>query len=858
MAGSDFCWSCGRDPESSVGDSCRRCGTPRALPSRYRESLLGVRVVLKRGDPSGTGVVKEEYGDSVVVASGTTSAVHRRSDVRAADDLERIRPTGPIYRLYESGERELAVSLLSSLSARRSFASDALANGDRPAIERSGLSHTERTWLTMWLEHNAGDRAAAAVIGLALPHDAYPDKLPVIARAAEWWGADDGLRAQAGAAAAALAGWSGAQLVSWLAGDDRPAALAGALEDVAALRDWFMLQPGDEDGSLLVHGSVDVEAVCQVLSSQGTSPEARTLRLLGGDPLNVEELGGLPAWALEEGLTRGLLTPSQLAFPGVLDELPTSERQQLEAKMHVVEHDPEERHRRAFLGLAPPIPDDTHPAARRFELLAALRDGDPRAVAELVPLLPEHDRPTAVAVGRSLATGTLEPTAARDATTWPTLTPLVLECSHWADAEPEVLDMAGWVLLEEATRAAFDWDFDTARTLADRCRSVVDDEARHDEALSILACCAWMCGDDLAAEGLLREAIEGEASDSLLVNYAVVSADSSPRNSVRALNRLMASSADDEVRHHAALNSAERTWRLAMGSELPTGEVVRELRRAAVADTSIDVHARVMHMLAWADRRWVADPANTQRSPHAGSPEHRRALFSVGPMSERISILAAHLTAAPDDPALLRDRDRLVEELVAELTSATAPRVELAHQGFELIGAGVPMGPRHAVLVPVLSVHMALWAESSSPRSGPLPSEWADHLDAGGRSLREVQENDGREELRRLVGHVYGVWAATEIPRWEAQLAGMRERFSGAVAQHDYLSGAVATAYDLVPVREQLHDHLGELLPEVDGLRNDVYRILAPLDSEDGHRRAAEEVAAGADELSHRIKVALA
>jgi hypothetical protein len=393
---------------------------------------------------------------------------------------------------------------------------------------------------------------------------------------------------------------------------------------------------------------------------------------------------------------------------------------------------------------------------------------------------------------------------------------------------------------------------------AERCRAVVADEPRQDEALSILACCAWMAGDDLAAEEMLREAIAGAASDSLLVNYSVVSAAVSPRSSVLALNRLMASSADDELRCHAALNSAERTWQLAAGQERPTGDVIQELRRAAVADTSIEVHARTMRMLAWADRRWAADPSNTQRSPHAGTPEHRRALFAAEPMSARISMLASDLTSSPDDPVLLGERDRLVDDLVAGLTSATGPRLDLADQGFELLGAGVPLHPRHGVLVPVLSVHMALWGGAGTSQQGSLPHEWIDHLESAVRSLRDVGEHDGRAELKGLVRHVYGVWVDASLPDWEARLARLHDRFNGAIAQYDYLSATAATVYDEVPVREQLHDHLGALLPEVDGLRADTYRTLGLMNNDDVHRPAAESVAAGADQLSHLIKVALA
>lgn len=855
---SDFCWSCGAAVTRHSEGACLRCGTSRVRPRRDRDSLLGVRVRID-DDPVGpVGVVIEDSVDPVGVLLGTQRVDVRRQEVRAADEFERIRATGPIYRLYAEGERDLAVSLLKDVVDRRSFASDAMTHLDRSAITDSHLSADEVTWLQMWVEHNSGDRDAAALAALALPPGAYPDKLVVIARGVGIWAEDPQLRHRARTAAAALPGQPGASLLEWLAGDDDSDGLVAALDEMVEWRQWFGLNPNDRDAACILEGRAARDEACAAIAGWMDTTEARTVRLLSGAPHDADGRAGLPVWAYSEALKRGLVSSTEIRAPGVTDHLSPTEREHLLGQVRAIDLDPEERQRLAFLGSAPPVADDlAHPATRKYELLSALRDGDPRVVGELSAMLSPDDRTTAIAVGRSLASGEIDPAAVVDPTTWPTLTPLVLSGELAPDAEPQVVDMAGWVLLEEATRAAFSWDFESARTLAERCRRLVDDEPRQDEALSILACCAWMQGEEQAAESLLREAIADAASESLLVNYAVVAAQSSPGTSIEALNRLLGSSDDPAVRCHAALNSAERTLLLHGGDVLPRRDVILQLRRSAVSDTSLEVHARVMSILSWADPQWVADPENTRSSPHFDSPAHRSALFSVSPMSQRVKVLADELAARPNDVVLLRERSRLLEELVDELSDASTPEASLVELGFEVVDAGLLVHPFERVVIPALSVRMALWDFYESTDDEAPPIEWIELLEAAEGALADLDDREAEETMGSVVSATFGMWAVLALRHWHPLLLGMSERYTGAVAQYQYLIDEATSARDEEPVREQLRQQLQVLLPEVDTVRARAHRVLIRVSPDDERRSAIEETATFADELWHEIRETL-
>ncbi len=855
---SDFCWSCGAAVTRHSEGACLRCGTSQVRPRRDRDSLLGVRVRIDDNPAGLVGVVIEDSTDPVGVLLGTQRVDVRRQEVRAADELERIRATGPIYRLYAEGERDLAVSLLKDVVDRRSFASDAMTHLDRSAIADSHLSADEVAWLHMWVEHNSGDREAAALAALALPPGAYPDKLIVIARGVGIWVEDPQLSHRARTAAAALPGQPGASILEWLAGREDSDGLVDALEEMVEWREWFGLHPNDRDAARILQGRAAMDEACAAIAGWMDTTEARTVRLLSGEPHDADSRAGLPVWAYSEALKRGLVSSTEIRAPGVTDHLSPTDLEHLLGQVRAIDLDPEERQRLTFLGSAPPVTDDLgHPAARKYELLSALRDGDPRVVGELAAMLSSDDRTTAIAVGRSLASGEIDPAAVVDPTTWPTLTSLVLSGELAPHAEPEVVDMAGWVLLEEATRAAFGWDFESARTLAERCLRLVNDEPRQDEALSILACCAWMQGEEQTAESLLREAIADAASESLLVNYAVVAAQNSPGTSIEALNRLLGSSDDPAVRCHAALNSAERTVLLHGGDVLPRRDVILELRRSAVSDTSLEVHARVMRILSWADPQWVADPENTRSSPHFDSPAHRSALFSVSPMSQRVKVLADELAARPNDAVLLRERSRLLEELVDELSDASTPEASLAELGFEVIDAGLLVHPFERVVIPTLSVRMALWDFYESTDDEAPPIEWIELLEAAERALADLDDREAEENMGTIVSATFGMWAALALRHWHPLLLGMSERYTGAVAQYQYLIDEARSAHDEEPVREQLRQQLQVLLPEVDTVRARAHRVLIRVPPDDERRSAIEETATFADELWHEIRMTL-
>lgn len=728
----DFCWSCGAVVGPTTGAPCPACGTGRDAPTAPSDTLVGAAVTFRSGLSKHTGtVLDEEDGDVLVLTDRDEPRSVTRSRVTEVGEL-----TGRsgAYRLHAAGHREYARSALCSLGARRAFAVDAIEADDLGALPSSGLTASEQMWLTMWAAERRGRCTDAVAAALSLPVGGYPDKLVVLLRnCGEWYGtpaATEHIRVLL----RSLPPDSTSAVLEFLVSEHPDLGSLGEavvqLESGQAGVDW---SKADGRATSVFSGEGDMKALLAA-ARQIESPACRSLPLIE-DPEGrpPSDLNGLPLQVLEEALDRGTLRREHVNSPTVDswvqdDSLRTLlERMSPERRSDdevLAAGDSEELRRRAFIGqLKAQLPSSDEPWARRYELLESLRSGDPRVLGELVPLLPERHQGAALAVGRSLIQGRIEAAAAADRTTWPALKSLATSCEVGPDAEPEVRDMVGWCLLEGAIDALYRWQWDDARRLAQRCYDLVDDEPRRDEALCVMAAAAWMTEADHIAERHLALAVEGDASASLLVNYSLVAQFVDPLASVGALERLIKESNDEPLRRNAGIVAAERLRELHGGETTPHRRVVEVLRAAAVQDTTVEEHARVLSLLAWADEDWLKVARNTAASPHAATMNHRVAVAQADGPDALVTLLAAELPKHPDDPELLAKRDALAEMVIDVTLESEEPEPWAGFFGLELLERGVPLEPRQRVLVPVLSVRECLFHAGSLDEIPVMPAD---------------------------------------------------------------------------------------------------------------------------------------
>lgn len=840
----DFCWSCGTMIGPPTGGPCPACGTGRDAPAAPDDSIVGVAVSFRAGLGKHSGIVVDESGGDVLVLTD-------RKESRTVP-LSRVTPVGEpagrsgAYRLHAAGHNEYANSALRSLGARRAFAVDAIEADDLGALQSSGLSSTEQMWLTMWAAQHRGRRTDAVAAALSLPVGGYPDKLVVLLQnCGEWYGAPaavEHIRNQLRSLPRDATG----HVIEFLVSDSPDlASLSEAvvhLESGATGIDWGN---ADVRATTVFGGEGDMSALIAAARAVDT-PAGRSLALVE-DPEGrpPSDLTGLTLQVLEEAHERGSLRREHLNSPTATAWAEDSALRALLGRMSPEQRsdeellaagDSEELRRRVFLGQidAQLAPSDT-PWARRYELLDSLRSGNPRVLGELVPLLPERHQKTALALGRSLIQNTIEADAAADRTTWPTLRDLAASFDGDLDVAPEVRDMAGWVLLEDAIDALYDWRWDDARRLAQLCHDLVDDEPRRDEALCVQAAVAWMTEADHTAERLLDLAVEGDASASLLVNYSLVAQFVDPSASIDALERLIKESTDGPLRRNAAIVAAERLRELDGGETTPPRRVVDVLRAGAVQETTLEEHGRILSLLAWADEDWLKHARNTAASPHAAATSHRIAVARADGPAALMTLLAAELPRHPDDPELLAQRDWLADMVIDVTLESEEPAPWAGFLGLDLVKRGVPLEPRQRVLVPVLSVRECLFHAGSLDEIPVMPPDMYARLEEADEYLRRSEsEFDDPGPFRELVAATYELWANIALVEWAGRAQAIFEHFNDLIDQYNSILAGLSYENELYRLQADLRGHFTELLPLVEELRSDIRTVLrrVPHDSD--------------------------
>jgi hypothetical protein len=826
---SDFCWSCGALVGPLSGSPCPKCSAERDLPRWEGHALLGREVTFRSGLAKHQGLVIEESAQDVLVVSKSGTQQLSATKVERVASQDNL---SGAYRLYAAGKPDQASRSLTDLASRRAFAADAVAAQDQSALSISGLTATEQAWLSMWLAFNSGMLEVAADLALQLPATSYPDKLvPLLASCSYWLNTP-----------------SSVQCVSRSIEhfDSEPASevLRFALaqsphldEFRSAIRQIEVGIPGFETNlaskwTELV--SSDSWLQSDVVSNLDTVA-ARSLTLLeASSGSSLPSLTDLSRQVLDTAVDQGSLRSEHLQNPAVVKELSEDSLAYLKARLAPdtctdkeirLIGDNEELRRRVFLGLIrEQLPHSQELWAQRYLLLDQLRSGDPRVLGDLIPLLPESHRPAALALGFSLSSKQVMPAAAQDPTTWNTLSEIARSQSHDEHSEPVVIDMLGWTLLAGAMDALFLWDWENAYYLAERCYSTVGDEPRLDEAMNIMASAAWMNGDYDVSARWLAEAVEGNASPSLLVNFAFVTQFSDPVRSINTLERLIQEGCDAPLARNAAIVATERMKRVSDSNPLPTPHVRATLRGGAVQNTPLAEHLRILSLLKWADQEWVQDPRNTESSRHASSLEHRLAVAEENWPDAVIDLLAAELPRSVDNQLLLHERDKLVNGIINVLRENEEPLPWLAFRGFEVLDRKIPLELPQEIQLPVLSVRECLFDAQQNYESPVMPPEMLQRVEKAEQLLSASPQVDPGDSWA-LISSTYELWAETAAPNWRRRVASIFEHFNNLIDWYNSNLSEIYYEDDLLELQEELHQVFMEILANIEVLWADIGQV---------------------------------
>lgn len=825
----DFCPACGAVFHQQPPAFCPACRTTLSGPSSQSNGLLGATVTFRNNLGRRSGLVIEASDEHVVVMSDSEI---RNLPRKKVGRVEREAGPSAAYRLFEAGLTGEATGLLTTVEVRRAFAQAALGVGDVAALNSSGLTGSEVQWLTMWHAHNHSAHETAVRLAVGLPAGTYPDRFVPIVASHEWWRDNANAVEWVRWAASTLRGYPLAELLLQVTGGGAERSIA-ARAAVALARGSF--QGASSDGPLGPDVCTQAlggnhEALLQAAAKVPEAVGIRSWAVLSarpGDPL--PPLAGLPIELVDEAVERRIVDAAAVARMRQQGSLPKELDVYLTARTDPgVLTDQQataigaegELVRRGLKA-----PADTAAGGQRQALLGRLQQGDYRAVGDLMPLLPPHKAATAAALGRSLHSGSIEPAAVSDVSTWPTLAPLVERADIYSFGDPAVRDAAGWILLDAAQRHLFDMRWNEAEMTAAKCLVVVDDEPRCDEALAIRGAAAWMNHrDDVAVESF-RSAAEGVAEDSLLVNLALVTTESSPPERLDALERLLRQTNDEGIKVEAGAAAALLHHDLRPDRPLPP-PTLNALKKAAVATTTLEQHARVLAALQHYAEEWLAQPRNTSASPHSDEPVHKVAVAKAIGYEELVKAVAAGLRTTPDDPTFAKERDSICDLLIgAMVEDDSAPWA--AYFAEMVVACQMPLSDWHGAALRVLAVRERLF-ELGQMGDGSRPlEEWRTEVANARRLLRTADtDEDGRSGITSMADLCDEWWERLSLDASAQVTQHLLDAFNSWIEAYNTGLNNVYNDIQLYQLSNEVTQHLQALSPMVNEELGNVRAVL--------------------------------
>ena len=728
---------------------------------------------------------------------------------------------GELLAASERAEGEVRRQLLDRSVARassdvrlaRSLAEDAIRLDSASLISALPLTDTERSWWAALSHWTMGRRSEAVTEFLSLPVGAYRNRLPYLVASAELLGSSHSERL-----AEVLAGFgTGAEalVASLVSPSTAPSpSTANGLVQSAAAQSRLRLENA-QVGSLLT-GAV------------GELPSERLLGALHHGRSRLGADGGLVDLAsieiVDELIDRGhvpdawVSTNTYVQARIDISVLPADEvaRQggELElARRHIIENGS--------------LPAAATPEARsHFAPLLAVLEGDLDAAASLVEGtdIPADELAAAFGDDRLLPSESVLADPSLAAFLSSKVHPDVAESASLGPAQRRFVAN---LKLRDARASIRRWSFEEALQQAKECLRFSEIEKQRDEALNLLGFCKWQLGEHAAAIDALRTALEGDYTEALLSNIAVVAAAIDPETAALHLSRLVAEAPSLEMRIAAARQAlslwgqSDEPW--ATDDDLPA-TIASALRGVVVEDIDEETFVEFAQLLAAHDEEWMANKKSLRGSPHADSQAARVWQARARGIDEFIKELASLMSA--DSPAwATRQRDLMVDAVLSVIVDPEPPFGAVA-MGMEMLDARLPMESSDRAVIGAFAARGA--AMAIDPEEGEPAEKFVVWLeDAAKEVSRAAPEHRERAEAAVSLGFTSLAFAYYQARfRMLQQAAEMHDMVAAQLRftpryriNHAALREATSPAMELINDTLQL---VGRLLPHVDGDARDA------------------------------------
>jgi len=356
------------------------------------------------------------------------------------------------------------------------------------------------------------------------------------------------------------------------------------------------------------------------------------------------------------------------------------------------------------------------------------------------PVDEPHDAALKAAAGLLRSGGGLaEPELLADRSLWRVM--IGAGVSITSSSEPDIESFLDLAALHQARAAIFEWDWGKALAIARERLRGARREAVRDELLNIMACALWQLGQAEAALAALDKALEGEYTDALLTNAAVIASELDHDS---AIDRFVKIAREAPGSHQRAM-AAERALLLWANDEariwddederIPM-EILGALRLLIGDALPAERYLRIIRALSAHDAAWLASQPKSAFGPHADTAPVRVFTARARGIEDFAAALARELRRGAVEPWVEEERDSVVDAAISVLAERN-DELGPAFFGMTLIQAGIPLNPRQKVLLVSLTVTSI--TQNIDPGEGEPKEEFIDWVGDARAQLRALE-----------------------------------------------------------------------------------------------------------------------
>lgn len=403
--------------------------------------------------------------------------------------------------------------------------------------------------------------------------------------------------------------------------------------------------------------------------------------------------------------------------------------------------------------------------------------------------------------------------------------------------------------LHGARSALFEWDWAKAARLSRERLRGAKREAVRDELLNIMACALWLQGRHEPALGALDSALEGEYSDALLTNAALVAAQLEPSEAVDRFVKLAREAPNAQQRAMAAeralvlwQNDDDRIWD-DEDDGIPE-EILEALRPLIGQPIADDRYRRIVSVLASNDDEWLAAQPMTAFGTHSETATVRVYKARAEGIVEFVTALGDELKRPGYENWVAEERDNLVSVAVKVLIDNNH-ELGAAFFGMTLVEANIPMEPTQRI--PLVCLTVAAISQNIDTDEGEPNDVFIDWV------VNAKQELAGLDEDRRDTFEPLVALAGDSLGRSFARAR--TRQITEAVEAFDKVTGQLRT----MPSWQINHQAVQEFMAPISQFCRESWDVLSkvrPLVGDPRLLGAVDAVMTAVSDLSNRaVKV---